>query len=71
MAQLTTTQYDLLERAITSGTRIVVTRRGTDFPVIPLRIATRAGKETIESRHPTTGDRLVFVVEEIDGLAGV
>jgi hypothetical protein len=35
MAQLTSKQYDELERAIVDGQRIAVRRRGTEFIVIP------------------------------------
>lgn len=68
MAQLTTKQYDALERAISHGTRIAVMRRGTEYVVIPERLRIGADGEAIEARNPTTGDRLVLRVEEIDSV---
>lgn len=68
MAELSSMQYDALERAIIDGQRVAVRRRGTEFLVIPIAIGARAGRETIEARHPTTGERLTLVIEEIDEI---
>lgn len=68
MAQLTTKQYDALERAITDGSRIAVYRRGTEYIVIPERIRLLLGREAIEAQNPTTGDRLTLFLDEMDGL---
>lgn len=66
MARLTTTQYDALEGAITRGQRLAVHRRGTEYVVIPSRLFLQGGREAIEATHPTTGDRIVLVLDEID-----
>lgn len=66
MARLTTTEYDALERAITRGERLSVQRRGTEYLVIPARLFVQGGREAIEAVHPTTGDRIVLVLDEID-----
>ena len=68
MAELTTAQYDALERAIADRLRISVYRRGTEFVVVPRRLRTSGGREAIESMHPTTGDALVFFVDELDSF---
>ena len=68
MAQLSSTQYDALERAIVDGQRIAVRRRGTEFLVVPKSIGIHSGKETIEAVHPTTGERLTLVIEEIEDI---
>jgi hypothetical protein len=68
MAELTTTQYDALERAITNGRRVAVYRRGTEFLVIPMRFSLVGGREALEARHPTTGDRLVLILDELDSI---
>jgi len=68
VAQLTSTQYDALERAIVDGQRIAVRRRGTEFLVIPESIGSRHGRETIEARHPTTGEHLTLVIEDVDEI---
>ncbi len=68
MAQLTTTQYDALERAITTGQRIAVYRRGTEFVVIPQRLRLVGSREAVESVHPTTGDGITFYLDEVDSI---
>ena len=72
MTQLTTKQYDQLERAVVDGTRIVVYRRGRrEYVVVPLALRMRDGREVIEARNPTTGHDLAIYLDEIDGLEAV
>lgn len=66
MARLTTQEYDALERAITRGERLSVQRRGTEYLVVPSRLFVQNGREAIEAVHPTTGDRIVLMLDEID-----
>ena len=68
MAQLTTTQYDALERAITDGRRIAVYRRGTEYVVIPTRLRLTGGREALEATHPTTGEHLTLMIDEVDSF---
>lgn len=70
-SRLTHAQYDALERAITDGRRIVVTRRGSEFVVIPLRLRTVTGREVLDARHPTTGDHLTLVLDELDVVEAI
>ncbi|MDQ2931656.1 MAG: hypothetical protein M3Y05_12695 [Gemmatimonadota bacterium] len=68
MAELTTTQYDQLERAVIDKKRIAIYRRGTEYIVIPNRLHLVSGRERIEAVHPTTGDRIIIYLDEIDSL---
>jgi hypothetical protein len=68
MAQLTTKQYDALERAVREGSRVSVIRRGTEYVIIPLSIKIRSGKEAIETRNPTTGDSMVIFMDDIESF---
>jgi hypothetical protein len=68
MAQLTTEQYDRLERAVIDRKRISVYRRGTEYIVIPMRLHLIEGRERIEAVHPTTGDGIIIYIDEIDSL---
>lgn len=68
MAELTHEQYDALERAVATGQRIAVWRRGTEYVVVADRLQVSEGRERIEARNPTTGDRMVLYVDEIDGF---
>jgi hypothetical protein len=65
---LSVSQYDLLERAVAHGTRIVVTRRGTPWIVVPLVLVIRQGKEVLQARHPSTGDGMTIVIDDIEHL---
>jgi hypothetical protein len=69
MAQLSSTEYDVLERAIRDGRRISVMRRGTEYLIVPLSIGVRSGREAIEARNPTTGDNLVIFIDDVDSFA--
>ncbi|HWG52981.1 MAG TPA: hypothetical protein VN677_06735 [Gemmatimonadaceae bacterium] len=69
--QLTHTQYDALERAITDGRRLVVWRRGTEYVVIPLGLRLVDGHEEITARHPTTGEDIVLRLDEMDSMEPV
>ncbi len=68
MSELTHDQYELLERAVLNGQRIMVYRRGTEYLVVPDRIAMHGRRETIEARNPTTGDRLTLFIDEVDAI---
>lgn len=68
MAQLSTSQYDQLERAVTRGQRIAVYRRGTEYILVPLRLVLRGGRELIEARNPTTGDDMRLFLDELDAI---
>jgi len=68
MAQLTTQEYDRLERAVIDGSRISLYRRGTEYVVIPTRLKLIDGRERIEAVHPTTGDFIIIYLDEIDSL---
>jgi hypothetical protein len=68
MAELTTEQYDRLERAVIDKKRISVYRRGTEYIVIPKRLHLIDGRERIEAVHPNTGDAIVLYLDEIDSL---
>jgi hypothetical protein len=66
--QLTSKQYNLLERAVAERLRLIVYRRGSEFVVIPERLVLRAGRETIETVQPSTGDRMNIYVDDMDGF---
>ncbi|MEA2765450.1 MAG: hypothetical protein QOK07_1854 [Gemmatimonadaceae bacterium] len=68
MAQWTHKQYDMLERAITSGKRISAYRRGTEYIVVPMRLRVISGREAVEATHPTTGDQITIYLDEMDSF---
>lgn len=66
MAELTHKQYDILERAIQTGRRIAVFRRGTEYVVVPTVLRMIDGREAVEATHPTTGDQITLYLDELD-----
>ena len=68
MAHLTPSEFDRLERAVMDGRRIALVRQGREMVVIPLRLFMRGGREVIEARHPTTGDLITRVIEDLDAV---
>ena len=68
MAHLSPRDYDQLERAVMDGKRIALVRQGRDVVVVPLRLFMRDGREVIEARHPTTGDLITRVIEDLDAV---
>jgi hypothetical protein len=68
MTQLNHQQYEQLERAVADGRRIAVHRRGTEYVVVPDRLAIRNGREVIEASNPTTGDSLTLYLDEVDAI---
>ena len=71
MSRLTVAQYDLLERAITDGTRIAVRDRRRELVVVPERLAFEGSREMLHTRHPTTGEHLVFALDALEGIEAV
>jgi hypothetical protein len=69
--QFSVKQYDLLEDAIAHGRRLSVRRRGNEYLVIPLRLRLVDGRESIDTRHPSTGARMTLWLDELDALEEV
>lgn len=68
MAHLSPAEYDRLERAVMDGHRIALVRQGREMVVVPLRLFVRQGREVIEARHPTTGDLITSIIEDLDAV---
>ena len=71
VSRLTVAQYDLLERAIAAGTRIAVRERRRELVVVPERLSFEGTREVLHTRHPTTGERLVFALDALEGVDAV
>ena len=67
MAQLTYDQYDSLERAITNKTRIAVMKHGTEYVVVPSRLAIERGREALLAWHPS-GTVMTFFLDELESF---
>ena len=68
MARLTPAEYDALENAVARGSRLVIHRRGTEYVVVAKGLLLDGGRERIATVHPSTGDALLFYIDEVDSL---
>jgi hypothetical protein len=64
----TAERMDQLESAIRRGLRVALSRRGTEYVVVALRIATSGQQEAFVGRLPMTGEELTFRLDEIDSF---
>jgi hypothetical protein len=64
----TAERMDQLESAIRRGLRVALSRRGTEYVVVALRIATAGRQEGFVGRLPMTGEELTFRLDEIDSF---
>ena len=60
---------DRLERAIDEGARIQLSRRGTEYVILPRELRSEGATEVIVAVHPNTGDEMRFALDEIDGFS--
>jgi hypothetical protein len=68
MSQLTHEQYNRLERAVSRSERITVSRKGSEYILVPLGMRVHNGREALDARNPTTGDALTIYLDEVDSL---
>ena len=68
MSPLSHDQYEVLERAIAHGHRIAVTRRGIEYVVVPDRLSVVTGREMLDARHPTTGERMALALDDLSAV---
>jgi hypothetical protein len=62
----TTQRMDQLEHAVRRGLRVALSRRGTEYIVVALRITTVGRHEALVGRLPMTGEELPFLLKDID-----
>jgi transcriptional antiterminator Rof (Rho-off) len=62
----TADRLDQLERAVRDGLRVeLTTRRGTEYVVIAVRLATEGRREALVAKVPMTGEELTFLLDDI------
>ncbi len=64
----TSDRMDQLERAVRDGLKVALTRRGTEYIVTALRLATVDRREALVARLPMTGEELAFRLDQIDSF---
>jgi hypothetical protein len=61
-------RLDQLERAVRDGRRVALMRRGTEYIVVAVRLATQGSREALIGRLPMTGEELTFILEDLEGF---
>lgn len=62
----TADRLDQLERAVRERLRVgLTTRRGTEYVVTAVRLATGGRRDALVGRLPMTGEELTFVLDDI------
>ena len=57
---------DQLEHAAREGLRVALSRRGTEYIVVALRVTSADRHEVLIGRLPMTGEDLTFRLDQID-----
>ncbi len=72
MSPLSHGEYDALERALSRGSRVAITRPGRrELVLIPLTLSLDDGREIITARNPTTGHELTIYLDEVERIEAV
>ncbi len=72
MSPLNHRQYDVLERAVSKGTRVAISRPGRrEMVLVPLSLSLDEGREVITARNPTTGVELRLYLDEVERIEAV
>lgn len=66
MSSLSVGEYDVLERAIAKGERVVFIRRGSRLAVVPLRLQMVGRDEVVFARQPSTGEAISFALSTVE-----
>jgi hypothetical protein len=64
----TAQRMDQLERAARQGLRVALSRRGTEYIVVAVRVTSSDRDEVFIGRLPMTGEELTFRLNDIDGF---
>jgi predicted DNA-binding transcriptional regulator YafY len=64
----TADRLDQLESAARRGQRVALSRRGTEYIVVALRVTTEDRHEVLVGRLPMTGEDLTFRLDQIESF---
>jgi hypothetical protein len=59
---------DQLEHAARKGLRVALSRRGTEYIVVALKVTSMGQDEVFVGRLPMTGEELTFRLNDIDSF---
>lgn len=61
-------RLDQLESAIRQGRRVALSRRGSEYVVIAVRLTTAGNRDAFIGRLPMTGEEMTFVLEDLEQI---
>ena len=64
----TADRMDQLENAARRGQRVALSRRGTEYVVVAIRVTTDERHDVLVGRLPMTGEELAFRLDQIDSF---
>jgi hypothetical protein len=64
----TSDRMDQLERAARDQRRVALTRRGTEYVLTALRLATVDRRDALVGRLPMTGEEIIVRLDEVDSF---
>lgn len=64
----TADRMDQLENAARRGQRVALSRRGTEYVVVAVRVTTEDRHEVLIGLLPMTGEQLTFRLDQIDSF---
>ena len=64
----TADRMDQLENAARRGQRVALSRRGTEYVVVAMRVTTEDRYDVLVGRLPMTGEELSFRLDQIDSF---
>ena len=64
----TADRMDQLENAARRGQRVALSRRGTEYVVIALRVTSEGRDDVLVGLLPMTGEELTFRLDQIDSF---
>jgi transcriptional antiterminator Rof (Rho-off) len=64
----TADRMNQLEHAALYGQRVALSRRGSEYVIVALRVTTQDRHEVLIGRLPMTGEELAFRLDQIDSF---
>ena len=64
----TADRMDQLESAARRGQLVALSRRGTEYIVVALRVTSQEGRDVLVGRLPMTGEALSFRLDELESF---
>ncbi len=61
-------RLDQLENAVRNGRRVALSRRGTEYVVIAVRMTSQNNRDAFIGRLPMTGEEMVFILQDLEDL---